>query len=141
MPYQAHVRQIATKKHTVFHRLLKFAAQSDLASPLAALFQDVTNGPSEIFMVAKAAGWSTFELRELLQWYGIKVWGLFLRDDCITFRVRRAQARYTCHVLLDEQIEFTTTWRGQEPPQPRHEQQPADQPGLLQRLEQWLDTL
>lgn len=125
----------------MFHRFLKFAAQSDLASPLAAFFQDVANGPSEIFMVAKAAGWSTFDLRDLLQWYGIEVWGLFLRDDYITFRVRRAQARFTSHVLLDEQIEFTTTWRGQERPRPHHEPQPADQRGLLQRLEQWLDSL
>lgn len=125
----------------MFDQFLKFAAQSDLASPLAAFFQDVVNGPSEIFMVAKAAGWSTFELRDLLHWYGIQVWGIFLRDDCITFRVRQAQARFTCHVLLDEQIEFTTTWRGAERLSSPDEQRPTEQPGLLQRLEQWLDKL
>ena len=80
-------------------KFLNFASLFDLITPLATFAQDLQNHPSVGYNISVDAGWSAYAIRDLLQGAGIKLWGLTIFNGLITFRVRRAQARYTQYWL------------------------------------------
>jgi hypothetical protein len=143
------VRVTYTGEMGMFNRLLKFGARFDLFSPAAALFNDATNGPAEFFRVPLAAGWSTFDLADLLRNSGIGFWGMRLRDDDITFRVKENQAAFTAYLLDRAAIDYDSSWAGDQSAsvrsRPKTKSANATEgpvlDGLLRRLNQLIDQL
>ena len=86
--------------------LLAFGSIFDWITPVVGLFQDWRNRPSVGYNIAVASGWSAVLIRRLMTGSGVKVWGLAIIGDSITFRVRKAQARYAQYLLELEGIPY-----------------------------------
>ncbi len=78
---------------------MQFAGRFDWISPLWTFVQDYRNRPSVGYNLHRGCGRSAYEIRYMLTRAGVKVWGLREVGDVITFRVRRAQARYAQYLL------------------------------------------
>lgn len=130
-------------------RFLDFGATFDWISPLAAMIQDVTNGPHHDFYVDRYAGWSGGEIKRLLKRHGVHVWGLMFLDDLIVFSVRQAQADWAQYLLLREKIPIVHGYiansdsRAFHPKSRGTSPQPNRQPqtGALDAVFHWLDEL
>ena len=79
--------------------LLRFGMTFDWISPLAAITQDLANGPSHTFLIPLDCGWTGREIANLLQKRGVKVWGLMAINDVFTISVQKKAARYAQHLL------------------------------------------
>ncbi len=83
----------------MFDTFLRVGSSCDLITPTIALFQDIRNGPSVQFSVPYDTGWSAVQIKEMLEAVGISVWGLMVKEEAVTFTVRKAQARYAAYWL------------------------------------------
>ena len=90
----------------MFDKFLGFGASFDWITPLSAFIQDYRNRPSVGYNVPTACGVSEFYIEQRLKQAGIKVWGLMIVGDTITFRVREAQALYTQYWLQHDGIPY-----------------------------------
>jgi hypothetical protein len=130
-------------------RIIKVGAAFDWISPAASLFQDFTNGPVAAFKISAHAGWTSFDLQDLLRDRGIRAWGMVSDEEAIGFHVRETQARYTCYVLEQAGLDYNTNWSGatiapQASPAKSAQavtHQPWSLDGLLQGLDHLLDRL
>lgn len=77
----------------------KIGSTFDWITPTLAFIQDIRNGPSVQIACPYDQGWSANQIKRMLTGYGIKVWGLMVVGDLITFAVREAQARYALYWL------------------------------------------
>lgn len=88
---------------------LRVGASFDWITPTIALIQDIRNGPSVQFCVPYDAGWSGAEVKELLNSVGIRVWGLYVEGEEITFTVREPQARYAAYWLKRDGLPYASS--------------------------------
>lgn len=103
--------------------LLKFGSMFDWITPTLAFIQDICNGPSVQIACPYDQGWSGRQIKRLLRGYGVKVWGLMVVGELITFTVRKAQARYALYWLQRHGLQYQSSIgeAAQQPPSP-----PAD---------------
>lgn len=81
------------------NQILKLGSILDWITPLVAFVQDIQQGPSVGFAVPVAAGWPAGEITANLRACGVRSWGMMMVDEMITFRVRKAQARYAQYLM------------------------------------------
>lgn len=74
--------------------LIKFGAMFNWITPLLTWLQDAANRPSIGYNVSVHGSWSAIAIERLLRLHGVKIWGLTIFGDVITFRARVAQAKY-----------------------------------------------
>ena len=96
---------------------LRFLMNFDWISPLAAIAQDLANGPSHTFLISLDCGWTGREIANLLQKRGVKTWGLMAINDVFTISVQQKQARWAQYLL--DQAGIPTESGIAEPPEPR----------------------
>jgi hypothetical protein len=127
-------------------RLLAAGATFDWISPLVSLVQDITNGPGHIFFVDLYAGYSINDIKGLLRGHGVKVWGDMIVDNMIAVTVRKKQAHWAQYLLEREGVPLLAgqlatpenrSHRSGLPTMPQR----RDTPGLMTRIDRWLDTL
>lgn len=79
--------------------LIRFGAMFDWITPLWTFILDFINRPSVGYNIAVDSGWSAYAIRDLLKGSGVKIWGLTIFGDTITFRTRKAQAAYAQYLM------------------------------------------
>jgi hypothetical protein len=104
----------------MFDRLLVVGTAFDWISPVAAIIQDVTNGPSHTFLIPYDCGYSGRDISKLLKRRGVDSWGHMVVNHTIMITVRRGQALWAQQLLDQAGIptaggETATTSRGQLP--------------------------
>ena len=127
-------------------RLLAAGATFDWISPLVSLVQDVTNGPGHIFFVDLYAGYSVNDIKGLLRDHGVKVWGDMVVDNMIAVTVHKKQAHRARYLLEREGVPLLAGQLAK--PENRMAQPgspamppPGNSPGLMTRIDRWLDLL
>jgi hypothetical protein len=116
-------------------QLLKLGMVFDWIRPVAALVQNLVNGPSHVFAIPEQAGWSGADIERLLARYGISIWGRMVINGCLVFSVRQAQARWAEYVLQRAGLPIVSGRTGKEAKRSRRP------PGNLKKLESWLDDV
>jgi hypothetical protein len=85
-------------------KFLKAGASFDWITPLWAFIQDVRLGSPFQINIPYDTGWSGKQIASMLRSKGVRVWGLMVVDDTITFTVRRQQARYALYWLSQYEL-------------------------------------
>jgi len=116
-------------------QLLKLGMVFDWISPVAALVQNVVNGPSHVFAIPEQAGWRGADIERLLARYGISLWGRMVINGCLVFSVRQAQARWAEYVLQRAGLPIAPG------PIAKRATRSRRPPGGLNKLESWLDDV
>jgi len=125
----------------VFDGLLHLLASFDLISPVLAMIQNITNGPSHTFLIPEDCGWSGRRIEHLLRSHGVKTWGLMIINRKLRITVRLAQARWAQYLLEREGIPIeygVIDERIARAPRPTQENKHTSPSEIVDR---WLDKL
>ena len=76
----------------MFDSIVRIGANLDWISPLAAIAQDILNGPSHTFLIPANCGRTGREIINLLRRRGVKTWGHMIINETITISVPKSQA-------------------------------------------------
>ena len=83
----------------MFDKIASVGTTFDWITPFITEIQNFRNRPSVGYSVPVDAGWSAYQISDLLNDYGIKHWGLHIYDSTILFRQRVAQAAFTQYLF------------------------------------------
>jgi len=131
----------------MIEQLFKFAIMFDWVSPILAVVQNVVNGPTHVFAIPKAVGWSGTDLEQLLRRYGISTWGRMIINDCFVFSVRQSQARWAEYVLQRAGLPIMNgrvrarNGATRQSAQGSATNKPARPGGTLAHIDQWIDRM
>ncbi len=80
---------------------LNVGAAFDWITPLIAFVQDFFEGPVSDFGIPANGGWSSDEIKHVLEPHGVRVWGLMLNleGDLLMFTVPRRQTKQAYSLL------------------------------------------
>jgi hypothetical protein len=129
---------------------LKVGSTFDWITPTIAFVQDICNGPSVQIACPRDQGWSANQIKQMLTRVGVKVWGLMVVGDKITFTVRAAQARYALSWLERYGLPYQSSLADSAPrpvraiapqPVPEARRTPRGVDGLLDGIAGFVDTL
>ena len=87
-------------------KLIRAGAGFDWITPVITFILDYQRRPSVGYNIPVDAGWSAYSVRALLDVHGVKLWGLTIFDNVITFRTRLAQAQYAQYLMEREGIPY-----------------------------------
>ena len=121
--------------------LLHLIASFDLISPILAVIQNSTNGPSHTFLIPEECGWSGRRIEHLLRSHGVEPWGLMIINRMLRITVRQAQARWTQYLLEREGIPLEYGVLDELTEQPLRPARDSERTGPFASLERWLDEL
>lgn len=99
----------------MFDTLVKVGSTLDWITPTLAFIQDICNGPAVHVACPCGQGWSANQIAEMLKQAGVKVWGLMVAGDHITFSVREAQARYALYWLERHGLAYESSLQASAP--------------------------
>jgi len=131
---------------------LKIGSTFDWITPTLAFVQDICNGPSVQIACPRDQGWSANQIKQMLTHVGVKVWGLMVVGDKITFTVRSAQARYALYWLERNGLQYESSLDDSSPrrvrantpqptPDPEVRRQRRGLDGLLDGIAGFVDAL
>ena len=96
---RARTRTVARPRRSVVGTALRVGASFDWISPVAAIAQDIANGPSYTFLLTDGGGLTGRQIIGLLHDRGIKTWGHMLIDETLCISVRKRDARRAGKIL------------------------------------------
>lgn len=80
-------------------KFLEVGSGFDWITPLWAFAQDWWNSPAFHINVSVGGGYAPIQIEWALKGKGVKVWGLMVVNQTITFSVRKPQAKYALYWL------------------------------------------
>ena len=83
----------------MFDKLIRYGAMTDWITPVSTWLMCRRNGPSVRYNICVQEGWSALAVQQILRAGGVKLWGLTIYGDIITFRTRTSQARYAQYLM------------------------------------------
>lgn len=130
-------------------KILKYGSMFDWITPIFTWIQDFRNHPSVGYNIDVNGGWSALAIGRLMKESGVKIWGLTIFGDIITFRVRVSQARYAQYLMVRQGIPFVggvTAEQGgrstrQTPAHAQHKRSARKQQSLIDQLDRAIRRL
>lgn len=83
----------------MFNGLLKFGTCFDWISPVAAIINNIRNGPAVTFLISVNCGWTGREIANYLRQNGVETWGHMIINDTFTISVRESQFERAQYLL------------------------------------------
>ena len=83
----------------MLNNILKIGKSLDWISPIAAIAQDLANGPSHTFLIPVSNGRTGREIINMLRRRGVKTWGHMVINDIITITVPESQVDWAQRLL------------------------------------------
>ena len=80
-------------------KILEIGTNLDWISPVAAIAQNIANGPSHTFLIPANCGRTGREIINLLRSRGVKTWGHMIINDTITISVPESQVDWAQRLL------------------------------------------
>ena len=122
----------------MFDSIVRIGASLDWISPLAAIAQDLANGPSHTFLIPTNCGRTGREIINLLRIRGVKTWGHMIINDTITISVPESQAVWAQRLLAWAGVatggHLVDQPQQPGPPKPKKPQKPERERGHISDL-------